>query len=177
MAAIDHILFLVALCALFSLKDWRQLLVLLTAFTIGHSITLALAILDVIPINTRLVELLIPVTIMITAIYNVYILWRDKGFKQKSPSIQYLMALGFGWIHGMGFSNYLRSTLFPGENLLGQLFAFNIGIEIGQILILAKILLLTFVFTQLLKIKRNHWAFTLSGVAFAVSLYLIFDQL
>jgi hypothetical protein len=85
--------------------------------------------------------------------------------------------LGFGWIHGMGFSNYLRSTLFPGENLLGQLFAFNIGIEVGQILILAKILLLTFVFTKLLKIKRDHWAFTLSGVAFAVSLYLIFDQL
>ena len=177
MAAIDHILFLVALCALFTLQDWRKLLVLVTAFTIGHSITLALAILDIIPINARLIELLIPVTIMITALFNGYTIWKDKWQSKRESRAQYLMALGFGWIHGMGFSNYLRSTLFPGENLLGQLFSFNVGIEVGQILILAKILLITFVFTQLLKIKRNHWAFTLSGVAFAVSLYLIFDQL
>ncbi len=177
MAAIDHILFLVALCALFSIKDWKKLLVLITAFTIGHSITLALAILDFIPINVRLVELLIPITIMITALFNIYTLWKDKHYRNQKSSVQYLMAMGFGWIHGMGFSNYLRSTLFPGENLLGQLFSFNIGIEIGQILILAKILLLTFLFTQLLKIKRNHWAFTLSGLAFTVSLYLIIAQL
>ena len=177
MAAIDHILFLVALCALFTPKDWRQLLILITAFTIGHSITLALAILDIIPINARLVELLIPITIMITAMFNGYILWKDKGYRDNKSRIHYLMALGFGFIHGMGFSNYLRSTLFPGENLLGQLFSFNIGIEVGQILILAKILLLTFLFTGLLKIKRNHWAFTLSGIAFAVSLYLIIGQL
>jgi len=177
MAAIDHILFLVALCALFSIKDWKKLLVLITAFTIGHSITLALAILDFIPINVRLVELLIPITIMITALFNIYTLWKDKGYRNQKSSVQYLMAMGFGWIHGMGFSNYLRSTLFPGENLLGQLFSFNIGIEVGQILILAKILLLTFLFTQLLKIKRNHWAFTLSGLAFTVSLYLIIAQL
>jgi len=177
MAAIDHILFLVALCALFSIKDWKKLLVLITAFTIGHSITLALAILDFIPINVRLVELLIPVTIMITAVYNIHTLWKDKGYRNQKSSAQYLMAMGFGWIHGMGFSNYLRSTLFPGENLLGQLFSFNIGIEVGQILILSKILLLTFLFTQLLKIKRNHWAFTLSGIAFTVSLYLIIAQL
>ncbi len=176
-AAIDHILFLVALCALFSLKDWRQLLILITAFTIGHSITLALAILDIIPINERLIELLIPVTIMITALFNAYTIWKDKGYRDGKSRIHYMMALGFGWIHGMGFSNYLRSTLFPGENLFGQLFSFNIGIELGQILILAKILLLTLLFTKLLKIKRNHWAFTLSGLAFAVSLYLIIDQL
>ncbi len=177
MAAIDHILFLVALCALFTVKDWRKLLVLITAFTLGHSITLALAILDIIPINARLVELLIPITILLTAIYNGYTLWKDKWQSRGKSRTQYLMALGFGWIHGMGFSNYLRSTLFPEEKLLGQLFAFNIGIEVGQIIILAKILLLTFIFTQLLKIKRNHWAFTLSGLAFAVSLYLIIDQL
>ncbi len=176
-AALDHILFLVALCALFSIADWRKLLVLITAFTIGHSITLALVSLDVIRVNSRWVELLIPVSIMLTALFNMNVLRREEKSLWSLTNIQYAMALGFGWLHGMGFSNYLRSTLFPGESLVGQLLAFNIGIEVGQILIVLKILLVGFVFTSIFKIKRNHWAFTLSGLAFAVSLYLLIDQL
>ena len=176
-AALDHILFLVALCALFAFKDWRKLLILITAFTIGHSITLALAGLDIISINSRIVELLIPVTIMLTAIFNVHTLIKNKDAILNGTKTQYLLALIFGFIHGMGFSNYLRSTLFPGDSLILQLLFFNLGIELGQILIVLKLLLIGFFFTTIVKIKMNHWAFTLSGLAFAVSLYLLIAQL
>ena len=176
-AAIDHILFLVVLCALFSFQDWKKLLILVTAFTIGHSATLALAGLDIIRINTQLVEFLIPITIMITALFNIYTVFQNKEHLLKNTRIQYMMALFFGFIHGMGFSNYLRSTLFPGDSLVLQLLSFNLGIEIGQILIVLKILLLGYIFTSMLKIKMKHWAFTLSGLAFAVSLYLLISQL
>lgn len=176
-AALDHILFLVALCALLTFQDWKKLLVLITAFTIGHSATLALAGLDIIQINTIVVELLIPVTILLTCIFNFYVLYKNKQTLLEHIRLQYLIALFFGFIHGMGFSNYLKSTLFPGDSLVAQLLCFNMGIELGQILIVAKILLLCFIFTSLLKIKVNHWAFTLSGLAFALSLYLIINQL
>ena len=177
-AAIDHILFLVVLCALFTTKDLRKLLVLITAFTIGHSVTLALAGLDIIRINTRLVEILIPVTIMLTAIFNFYTIYKSKKDELIIHNgIHFIMALSFGFIHGMGFSNYLRSTLFPGDSLVSQLLLFNIGIELGQILIVCIILTFGFIFTSILKIKMNHWVFTLSGLAFAVSLYLLISQL
>ncbi len=174
-AALDHILFLVAICALFSFKDWRKLLILITAFTIGHSITLALAGLDIIRINTRLVELLIPVTIMLTAAFNFYTIYKNKEELLANSNTQYFMALSFGFIHGMGFSNYLRSSLFPGDSLVWQLLSFNIGIEIGQILIVMKIFVLGYIFTSIFKIKMNHWAFTLSGLAFSLSLYILLN--
>jgi len=177
-AAIDHILFLVVLCALFTIKDLRKLLFLITAFTIGHSITLALAGLDIIRINTSFVELLIPVTIILTAIFNFYTISISSKEELTIPNrIHFIMALSFGFIHGMGFSNYLRSTLFPGDSLVSQLLFFNLGIEFGQILIVCIILILGYIFTSILKIKMNHWVFTLSGLAFAVSLYLIINQL
>jgi len=177
-AAIDHILFLVVLCALFTVKDLRKLLVLITAFTVGHSVTLALAGLDIIRINTRLVELLIPVTIIFTAAFNFYTVYKsDKGQLTIHNGIHFMMALLFGFIHGMGFSNYLRSTLFPGDSLVRQLLFFNLGIELGQIIIVCIILFLGYIFTSILKIKIKHWVFTLSGLAFAVSLYLLIIQL
>jgi len=174
-AAVDHILFLVALSALFTIADWRKLLILITAFTIGHSFTLILVSLDAFQINSRFVELLIPITIMLTAVYNFYILARNKLLLSK-PQRHYVLALGFGWIHGMAFSNYLRTTLFPGESLLTQLFAFNIGIELGQILIVGQIMLISYILTSIFKIKFKHYAFTLSGLAFALSLYLFIEQ-
>jgi len=177
-AAIDHILFLVVLCALFTIKDLRKLLLLITAFTIGHSITLALAGLDIIRIHTSFVELLIPVTIILAAIFNFYTISNSSKKELIIPNrIHFIMALSFGFIHGMGFSNYLKSTLLPGDSLVSQLLFFNLGIEIGQILIVCIILILGYIFISIIKIKMNHWVFTLSGLAFAVSLYLIINQL
>ncbi len=133
----DHILFLVALCLPFLLKDWKRVLLMATAFTIGHSITLACVTLDIIKVSGTLVEFLIPVTIALTALY-------DLVKKQGTIGLSYVGALVFGFIHGMGFSNFLRSAVMPGEEdqLITQLLVFNIGIEVGQIIIVCIALLI-----------------------------------
>lgn len=134
----DHMLFLVALCIPFILKDWRKVLVLATAFTIGHSITLGLNTLELVKFPSVWIEFLIPLTIVLTAIF-------DFIYQSKIKSVyHYLLAMFFGLIHGMGFSNFLRSSVFPGEEsqLISQLLAFNIGIEVGQIIIVIILLFL-----------------------------------
>ncbi len=177
--AYDHILFLVALCAIYSLKEWKKILVLVTAFTIGHSITLALAALDIISFSSKIVEFLIPVTILITSLYNV-IAPSNASVKttfNKKISVNYCFALFFGLIHGMGFSNFLRSMLMPGqeEELIPQLLAFNIGVELGQLLIVAIILACSFVALHLFKAKQREWTLFVSGAAAGVALILMMD--
>ncbi|MEL7006676.1 MAG: HupE/UreJ family protein, partial [Bacteroidota bacterium] len=125
----DHILFVIALSSLYQLKQWRPVLVMVTSFTLGHSVTLALATLKLITIDSALVEFLIPVTILITSISNLI----AKGGKDKA-GINAIYAGVFGLIHGMGFSNYLRGLLGEEESILLPLFAFNIGLEVGQII-------------------------------------------
>src|SRR5262249_54497358 len=134
----DHILFVAALCLPYLLKDWRKVLILVTAFTIGHSLTLALSVYHKILVPTRWIEFLIPITILLTAAENL----RVKNFDFKHSNLRYASALVFGLIHGMGFSNYLRSMMGKEENILTQLLAFNIGLEVGQISIVLVVLFL-----------------------------------
>ncbi len=179
-AAYDHILFLVALCAIYRLSEWKKVLLLVTAFTIGHSITLALAVLNIIPVSTKLVEFLIPVTILLTSLFNVW--QKNKGEEEQTVSnkkinITYLLALFFGTIHGMGFSNFLRSALMPGEEdtLVTQLFAFNVGVELGQLLIVAIILGCAFLALTIFKVKQREWNLFVSGAAAGVAIILMMD--
>lgn len=160
----DHMLFLLALCAAYRYTEWSRILVLVTAFTVGHSITLVLAALGIIPINGDWVEFLIPVSIAATAFKNLIVR------EEKSAVFSYTLALGFGLIHGMGFSNYLRSLL--GDELLQPLFAFNIGLEVGQLLVVALIFLIQFALIKSLRIKHNHWNVVVSLVAGSISVLL-----
>lgn len=176
----DHILFVVALCAVYTLREWRQVLILVTAFTIGHSITLALATLQLIHYKTALIELLIPVTILITAISNFF--FRDEK-KRKSASgnvsgrsWRYGLALSFGLIHGMGFSNYLRSLLGREADIIAPLLAFNIGLEIGQLVIVALILFIAYGLLDVLKISRLRWTLIVSGIVAGMALSLIVNN-
>lgn len=105
----DHMLFIIALCALYTLRDWRKVLLLVTAFTLGHSITLALATLGVFRVNSSWVEFLIPVTILITAATNIF--RKQPGFSSGKLYLNYAYAAAFGLVHGLGFSGYLRSLL------------------------------------------------------------------
>jgi len=178
--AYDHILFLVALCAIYRLTEWKKVLLLVTAFTIGHSITLALAALDIISFSTKIVEFLIPVTILITSLFNVIKREETVGESNvfnKKININYLFALFFGTIHGMGFSNFLRSTLMPGEEdtLITQLLAFNIGVELGQLLIVAIILMMAFLALNIFKVKQREWNLFVSGAAAGVAIILMMD--
>lgn len=173
----DHILFVVALCAIYRLQDWRKVLILVTAFTLGHSITLALATLRLIEYSTDLIEFLIPITILLTAVANFFHKSSESILqKEKGSQIRYPMAMAFGLIHGMGFSNYLRSLLGREESIVSPLFAFNVGLEIGQILIVLAVLGLAFVFVDLLKVRKRDWVLAVSGVVIGVALTLIKDK-
>ncbi|GAB4453189.1 MAG: HupE/UreJ family protein [Bacteroidia bacterium] len=149
----DHILFLIALCATYQYQEWKKVLILVTAFTIGHSITLALSTLQIVSINTALIEFLIPVTILITCVFNY--LQRDDLQKDKPMTTRYLVALFFGLIHGLGFSNYLKSLLGKDESIVFQLFSFNVGLELGQLVIVLFILLVSWFLTVFSNMKKE----------------------
>lgn len=178
--AYDHILFIVALCAIYRIKEWKKVAILVTAFTIGHSITLALAVLDVISFRQDLIEKLIPVTIILTCVYNIFGTKTTKVNMQfnRNIHINYIFALFFGLIHGMGFSNYLRQMLMPGEEsqLVQQLFAFNIGIELGQLMIVGIILIVAYIALSLLKIRQYWWNIGLSTIVGIIAAQLLFEQ-
>lgn len=158
--ALDHLLFIVALTAVYILKEWKKVLILATAFTIGHSITLALSVYDVIRANEKCVELLIPLTIIITATSNFFI----KDFNKKSWRINYFFALFFGLIHGLGFANSIRFMLAGNQKIGNALFGFNLGLEAGQIICIAIILLSSYLAIDIARLKRNWWIFILSNV-------------
>ncbi len=171
--ALDHILFVTALAAIYVIKDWRKVLILVTAFTIGHSLTLALSVYNIIRINDQLVEILIPITILITAVFNLF----QKDYNPKALRLNYFFALFFGLIHGMGFANSIRFMLAKNETLGIPLFSFNVGLEVGQITVVILILLMSYVMITLLKLQRKIWVFSLSIIALVFSIYMIIERL
>jgi hypothetical protein len=170
----DHVLFIISLCVVYPIKHWKKVLILITAFTIGHSITLAIATLRLIAVNTKLIEFLIPGTIFITACLNLF--QKSDNFNSNLHKIKYLAALFFGLIHGMGFSGYLVSLLGTSGNIIKPLFAFNIGIETGQVIILLIITTLSLLIVDLFKTKRREWILIWSGAAIGVSIVLMIDR-
>lgn len=169
----DHILFVIALCAVYELKEWRKVLILITAFTIGHSITLALATLKAINYRTDVIELLIPITILFTALSNYY---QKPSGEIQSGKLRYVFAMAFGLIHGMGFSTYLRSLLGDVEGIIMPLFAFNLGLEIGQLLIVTLALFLATIVLKILPLKRFTWNHLISGIVAGMAISLILNN-
>ena len=170
----DHILFIVALCAGYEPKHWRKLLILVTAFT------LALATLRIIAINDALVEFLIPVTIFITGVLNILSSSPETNGpaeKRRTRTLRYFLALGFGLIHGMGFSNLLRALLGEKEGIALPLFAFNVGLELGQICIVSAVLIMTFLVVGLARMRRHDWVLVLSGATAGVALTLMVERM
>ncbi|TMI75353.1 MAG: HupE/UreJ family protein [Bacteroidetes bacterium] len=171
--ALDHQLFIAALSAIYLLKGWRQVLVLVTAFTIGHSLTLALSVYDVIRFDSKWVEFLIPCTIIITAISNLF----QKKFTARSIRINYFLALFFGLIHGMGFANAIRITLASGQSIGWGLFGFNLGLEAGQIAVVLVLLLVSEVIIDLFKVNRREWVIFLSAAVFSLAVKMAIERI
>jgi len=171
---IDHILFVMALCLRYQFTDWRKILILVTAFTIGHSITLALSVFNVVQYSVKWIEFLIPVTIVITAVSNVFV--KKFVFKSKFPII-YFLALFFGLVHGLGFSSYLKSLLGTDHSVVWQLLAFNVGLEAGQLLIVSGVLLISFIFVTILKCNRREYLLYVSGGIFALALQMAIERI
>jgi uncharacterized membrane protein YfcA len=172
--ALDHILFVAALCLRYLLQDWKKVVVLVTAFTIGHSITLVLSALGFVHVPTRWIEFLIPLTIVATAINNLYQKTSQVDHPSRLPLI-YFFALFFGLIHGLAFASSLLS-LVGKEGILVPLLAFNLGIETAQLLVVAIILVISFIFVQLLKLKRSWWVWSVSALVLLASLKMAFDR-
>lgn len=174
----DHILFIAALCTIYTLVDWKKVIVLVTAFTAGHSITLALATLGYVSINSDVIELLIPVTIVITAFLNFFhkVPKGVYAVKEKAPAFRYPLALCFGLIHGLGFSNYLRVLLGKEAGIVNPLLGFNVGLELGQLIIVFIILAIAFVMIELLRVQKISWINILSGIIFGMALSLILNN-
>ena len=170
--ALDHQLFILALAAIYIIKDWKQVLVLVTAFTIGHSLTLFLSVKELVTINSRWVEFLIPCTIVITAITNLF----QKKFTPKSIRINYFLALFFGLIHGLGFANNIRMALASDQSLGWGLFGFNLGLEAGQVLIVFLILILNFIVLSIIKASRRDWVIFASACAFSIALVTAIER-
>lgn len=187
----DHILFIVALTAGYAPRDWRRLLWLVTAFTIGHSITLALATLGIVHVHAPTIELLIPVTIVVTAGYSIAARWQaGRAMGSGSSTITaagataperqallYVLAGCFGLIHGLGFSNFLRAILGGEESIIVPLFSFNVGLEFGQMAIVACVLLAGALACEGAGLTRRRWATALSAVIVVAGMQMIYARL
>ncbi len=171
--ALDHLLFIAALATIYMLKDWKQVLILVTAFTIGHSLTLVLSSLKIIRFPSNWVEFLIPCTIVITAISNLF----QKKFTPKSIRINYFLAILFGLIHGMGFANTLSWVIAKDQNFVMSLLGFNLGLEMGQILVVGVILILSWLILTFLKINRREWVIFLSAGIFSLALKMALERI
>lgn len=170
--ALDHQLFILVLAAIYTLKEWKQVLVLVTAFTIGHSITLALSTLNVIKVPTDWIEFLIPCTIVFTAVANLF----HKSLNPRSIRLNYFLALFFGLIHGLGFANTLRFMMAEGDSLAWPLLQFNLGLEAGQIVLVIAILLLAYLFVYIINLNRRYWVSLLSAAGFVIALKIAIER-
>ena len=167
----DHILFIISLCAVYVARDWVKILLLVTAFTVGHSLTLALATFEIVQIRSEVIEFLIPVTIAFTALLTLI---KPKPNSGKGIQLNYLLALLFGLIHGLGFSNYLRSLLGKEATIWPPLLAFNVGLEVGQIVIVAAFLLITSL-VHLAGMNRKEWTLILCAFILGVACMMLLE--
>ena len=171
--ALDHQLFILALIAIFSFRDWKKVLILVTAFTIGHSLTLVLSALDVFRFPSDWVEFLIPCTIVFTALDNIIFSKNEKKLIQ----LNYYLALLFGLIHGMGFANSVRMMLSSEQDITLPLFGFNVGLELGQIVVVAIALFLHYIFSEVLKLSNKIWIYIISVPIFIFALKMALERI
>ncbi len=168
----DHLLFLMVLISPYQFKHFKKILLLATAFTLGHSVTLAVSSLNLFYIPGHIIEVLIPVTIMLTALYNVFIPSR----KKQKPWITYLIVIGFGFIHGMGFSSYFK-MIARKDDFLMNLLGFNVGIELGQILIILAILTLNILAKKIPGVTQWYWKYYMNYLGIILSGWMIWERI
>ena len=171
--AYDHILFLIVLAVVFGFVDWKKVFWLVTLFTIGHSISLTLAAFEIIQIKVEIIEFLIPVTIFITGVTNIF---NAKKISKTKDSVNLFFALFFGLIHGLGFSNYFRGMIGREEDKLVPLAEFALGIEVAQIIIVLCILILGYVLQNMMKVNKRDWILVTSSIVVGFSIQMMLDR-
>lgn len=168
---IDHVLFLVVLVLAYQLSQWKQVIILATAFTLGHSLTLAMAAFNLVQLDSAFIELLIAISIAVTALYNL-----AKPVSASLSALRYSAALFFGLIHGLGFSNYFRIILGK-DSIVGPLLSFNLGVEIAQVIIVTVVLLIMHLLTQILKLEKKYVVIAISAIVLVLSMKMVVERL
>lgn len=170
LAGFDHILFVIVLCAVYSRRDWRRVLAVLTGFTIGHSLTLALTALGLIAFPGRVVELLIPVTILATSLLNA-----ARPSPPRRGWRHVLIAAGFGLVHGCGFAGYFAMMLGDEQSVVWPLLAFNVGLEAGQVAVVAGFYGLYFLLEKFAAVRLRDWALFASGAGAGLAVQMLLN--
>ncbi|MFN5475521.1 MAG: HupE/UreJ family protein [Sphingobacteriales bacterium] len=171
--ALDHILFILALAVIYRFEDWRRVLILVTAFTIGHFLTLILSVTEVIRANSEWVEFLIPLTIVITALFNLF----KPNLQSATNAFLYTLTLVFGLVHGLGYANAIRFLLVEEQSLGWSLFAFNLGLEIGQIVVVLTALILGELVLRYTPLQRRYWVVIVSSIVILVAMNMVIDRI
>jgi HupE / UreJ protein len=171
----DHVLFLIALTVPYAFKDWKLILLLVTLFTIGHTFALLLSVFNIVTVKASLVEFLIPITILITAFFNLFT--AGKSSKQESITFIGAITVFFGVIHGLGFSNYFKAILpgNPSEKVV-PLLEFALGIEAAQILVVLAVLILSFIVQTLFRFNKRDFTLVMSAFVIGVVVPLIIEN-
>jgi hypothetical protein len=170
--ALDHLLFIAVLCAVYRVEQWKRVAVLVTAFTIGHSLTLALAAKELLVVPSDLVEFLIPCTIVLTALGNLF-LFRGDAHRGR---IAYIIAAVFGLVHGLGFANTLRMVIASDQNLAWSLFGFNLGLEAGQLIVVCVLLIISYLVLRFTKATQRDWIIFVSAAVFSLALKMALER-
>ncbi|MFT6699969.1 MAG: hypothetical protein ACJAVD_001478 [Porticoccaceae bacterium] len=173
-SAYDHILFLIVLAVVFNFNQWKKVLWLVTLFTLGHSITLALSAFEIVRIQVDIIEFLIPLTIFITGLVNIITINKTP---KENENINLLFALFFGLIHGLGFSNYFKMMVGREEDKLFPLVEFALGIEAAQIIIVLGVLSIGALILSIKKIKREYWILINSSIVILISIKMMFERI
>ncbi|OBX26390.1 HupE/UreJ protein [Gelidibacter algens] len=172
--AYDHVLFLLVLTVPYMFKDWKRVLLLVTMFTLGHTISLVLAVYGVISINTNLVEFLIPITIMVVAIYNIFT--AGKKAPNEKIGILFFLTLFFGLIHGLGFAGEFKMFVGRSDNKLLPLIEFALGIELAQLIIVFVVLFLGFLCQTIFRFSRRDWMMVLSAIVVGLVIPMLINS-
>jgi hypothetical protein len=173
--AYDHVLFLIALTTPYLFKDWKRILLLVSVFTIGHTLALLLSVYGIIAIKVNIVEFLIPITILITAVFNLFT--AGKASKNDGINLLFFVTLFFGIIHGLGFSNYFKTILGGSANSkLLPLGEFALGIEAAQLVVVFVVLIISYIVQTVFRFSKRDWALVMSAFIIGVVVPMIIES-
>lgn len=170
----DHVLFLIVLTVPYLFKDWKRVLILVSTFTLGHTLSLVLAAYQIVSVNGQLVEFLIPITILIVALFNVFT--AGKGSQKKGIGVLFFSTLFFGLIHGLGFAREFHMLLGDSDNKLALLLEFALGIEIAQVIIVFMVLFLGYIIQTIFRFTRRDWIMVVSAIVVGLVIPMILNS-
>lgn len=172
--AYDHVLFLIVLTVPYMFKDWKRVLLLVSIFTLGHTLSLVLAAYGVVTVNADLIEFLIPITILVVALFNVFT--SGKGAQKEKVGVLMLSTLFFGLVHGLGFAREFKMLVGKSDNKLMVLIEFALGIEIAQIIIVFLVLFLGFLCQTVFRFSRRDWIMVVSAIVVGLVIPMILNS-